>query len=59
MLGQGGSYELCIHNGTPEGGDDGVARVVGFSFRTDALVDEDIASEGTGESPSPAISMFF
>ena len=26
--------------------DDGVARRVGFSFRTDVLVDEDIASEG-------------
>lgn len=26
--------------------DDGVARRVGFSFRTDVLVDEDIANEG-------------
>lgn len=33
---------------------DGITRVVGFSFRTDALVDEDIASEGElADPPAP------
>lgn len=44
--GQNGDYELCIGNGVDGRVDDGVARRVGFSFRTDVLVDEDIANEG-------------
>lgn len=43
---QNGDYELCIGNGVGGRVDDGVARRVGFSFRTDVLVDEDIANEG-------------
>jgi hypothetical protein len=43
---QNGDYELCIGNGVGGRVDDGVVRRVGFSFRTDVLVDEDIASEG-------------
>lgn len=40
-----GDYTLCIGNGMGGRVDDGMTRLVGFSFRTDVLVDEDIASE--------------
>jgi len=40
-----GDYTLCIGNGVGGRVDDGMTRLVGFSFRTDVLVDEDIASE--------------
>lgn len=43
---QTGDYELCIGNGVGGRVNDGVLRRAGFSFRTDVLVDEDIANEG-------------
>jgi hypothetical protein len=53
---QGGNFELCISNGRDSDLGDGEVRTVGFSFRTDILVDEDIASEGE-PAPSGLASM--
>ncbi|EKU19997.1 transmembrane emp24 domain trafficking protein 2 [Nannochloropsis gaditana CCMP526] len=42
---ENGDHTLCISNGARGRADDGIPRLVGFSFRTDVLVDEAIASE--------------
>ena len=42
---QAGDHELCITNGD-QSSSDGLDRTVGFSFRTDVLIDEDLSSEG-------------